>query len=145
MSRYLYSYLIKMILACFCLCLFAPSITYIICSMMIDREMNIVSLIISVLSFLIWCITEIIILILNFTAKNRVVFSERGITFKEKSISKYDLDIKYFKFHISIIEPDLVIPKLYIKSNEYKLYITIYFSKKDIQKIKSLNFPIKEI
>ena len=53
--------------------------------------------------------------------------------------------MKYFKFHISLIDPDLVIPKLYIKLYEYNTSIVLYLSKKDVKKLKTLYFDIIEV
>ena len=50
--------------------------------------------------------------------------------------------MKYFKFHISVIEPSLVIPKIHINGNN--LSVTCYLSKNDIKKLEKMNFEIKK-
>ena len=63
--------------------------------------------------------------------------------YKKKTIYSNNVSIKYFRFHISIVEPNLVIPKIHINGNN--LSVTGYLSKKDINKLKKMNFEIKEI
>ena len=54
-----------------------------------------------------------------------------------------NVSIKYFKFYISILEECLVIPKIYI--NGYNSSIICYLSKKDIKKLKKMDFKFREI
>ena len=84
-----------------------------------------------------------VINIINKVAKNKIVFQEEKIQYKNKTIYANSVNIKYFKFYISIIEPSLVIPKVHINGNG--LSITCYLSKKDIKTLKKMNFEIKEI
>ena len=63
--------------------------------------------------------------------------------YKNRTLYSNNVSIKYFKFHISIIEPSLVISKIHINGNN--LSVTCYLSKKDIKKLKKMNFEIKEI
>ena len=63
--------------------------------------------------------------------------------YKNRTLYSNNVSIKHFKFHISVIEPSLVIPKIHINGNN--LSVTCYLSKKDIKKLKKMNFEIKEI
>ena len=72
-----------------------------------------------------------------------IIFEEGKVIYKKKTIDSNNVSMKYFKFHISVIEPSLVIPKIHINGNN--LSVTCYLSKKDIKKLKKMNFEIKEI
>lgn len=102
-----------------------------------------VSLIIILLCVLLWLLLELIIFILNKKANNSILFEKEKIIYKNRTMFSRNITIKYFKFYISIIEPCLVIPKLYI--NENNLSVICYLSKKDKEKLKKMNFDIKEI
>ena len=84
-----------------------------------------------------------IIFILNKKANNSILFEEEKMLYKNRTLYSNNVSIKYFKFHISVIEPSLVIPKIHINGNN--LSVTCYLSKKDIKKLKKMNFEIKEI
>ena len=143
MRRYLYSNLLKIIFGSLLIITFIPSFIYIVCSLLIDKSINIASLILSVSCLLLWLFLELIILILNKKAHNSILFEEEKILYKNRTLYSNNISIKYFKFHISIIEPSLVIPKIHI--NGKNLSVTCYLSKKDIKKLKKKNFEIKEI
>ena len=92
---------------------------------------------------LLWVFLELIIIILNKKANNSIIFEEGKLIYKKKTIYSNNVSMKYFKFHISVIEPDLVIPKIHINGNN--LSVTCYLSKNDIKKLEKMNFEIKKI
>lgn len=63
--------------------------------------------------------------------------------YKNRTMYSNNVSIKYFKFYISILEECLVIPKIYI--NGYNSSIICYLSKKDIKKLKKMDFKFREI
>lgn len=143
MRRYLYSNLLKIIFVSLLIITFIPSAIYFVCSLLLDKSINIASLILSVSCLLLCLLLNLIIFILNKKANNSIIFEEGKVIYKKKTIYSNNVSMKYFKFHISIIEPSLVIPKIHINGNN--LSVTCYLSKKDIKKLKKLNFEIKEI
>ncbi len=143
MSRYLYSNLLKIIFGSILVIIFIPSFIYLICSLLIDKHLNVTSLILTISCIVLWAIMLVAINVLNKIASNKIVFGEGKIRYKDRNIYSGNIIIKYFKFHISIIEPSLVIPKVQINGNN--LSVTCYLSKKDIKRLKKLDFEIKEI
>ena len=122
---------------------FIPSFVYFICSLIIDNDLNILSLILSISCVMLWIILTLIINIINKTAKNRIIFEDGKIQYKGITIYRNDLSIKYFEFHISIVDPSMVVPKLHINGNN--LSVTCYISKRDMHKIEKLGFEIRKI
>lgn len=143
MRRYLYSNLLKIIFGSLLVVTFIPSLVYFTCSLLIDKSLNIASLLVILSCLLFWFLLELIIFVLNKKANNSIIFDEGKVIYKKKTIYSYNVSMKYFKFHISIIEPSLVIPKIHINGND--LSVTCYLSKKDIKKLNKMNFEIKEI
>lgn len=143
MRRYLYSNLLKIIFGSLLIITFIPSVIYFVCSLLIDKSINITSLILSASCLLLWIFLNLIIFILNKKANNSIIFEEGKVIYKKKTIYSNNVSIKYFKFHISVIEPSLVIPKLHINGNN--LSVTCYLSKRDIKMLKKMNFEINEI
>ena len=143
MRRYLYSNLLKIIFGSLLIITFIPSVIYFICSLLIDKSINTESLIIILSCMLLWLFLELIIFILNKKAHNSIIFEEGKVIYKKKTLYSNNVSIKYFKLHISVIEPCLVIPKTHINGNN--LSVICYLSKKDIKKLKKMNFEIKEI
>lgn len=143
MRRYLYSNLLKIIFGSLLIITFIPSAIYFVCSLLLDKSINIASLILSVSCLLLWLFLNLIIFILNKKANNSIIFEEGKVIYKKKTIYSNNVSMKYFEFHISVIEPSLVIPKIHINGNN--LSVTCYLSKKDIKKLKKMNFEIKEI
>ena len=143
MRRYLYSNLLKISFCSLLTITFIPSAVYIVCSLFIDKSINIVSLITIISCLLLWLFLDLIIFILNKKANNSIFFEEGKVIYKKKTIYSNNVSMKYFKFYISIIEPSLVIPKIHINGNS--LSVICYLSKKDIKKLKKMNFEIKEI
>ena len=120
-----------------------PSVIYFVCSLLIDKSTNITSLLLIISCLLLLVFLELMIFILNKKANNSILFEEGKVIYKKKTIYSNNVSMKYFKFHISVIEPSLVIPKIHINGNN--LSVTCYLSKKDIKKLKKMNFEIKEI
>ena len=105
---------------------------------LVEHEFNMACLTIISVCIIIWFFLKISILILNKFSKSRITFCKNQLKYKSRIIHKNDISMKYFKFHISLIDPDLVIPKLYIKLYEYNTSIVLYLSKKDVKKLKTL-------
>ncbi len=143
MRRYLYSNLLKIIFGSILVIILIPSVVYFACSLAVDKSLNIASLIVIISCFLFWFFLMLIIFILDKMANNSILFEEGKILYKNRTIYSDNVNIKYFKFHISVIEPNLVIPKIHINGNN--LSVTCYLSKKDIKKLKNMNFKIIEI
>lgn len=143
MRRYLYSNLLKIIFGSLLIIIFIFSLVYFICSFLIDKNLNMLSLILIISSVLLWFFLELIIFILNNKANNIIIFEEEKIIYKNKTYFSDSINIKYFKFAMSIINEIFIIPKIYIRGNN--LSIICYFSKKDIKKLKKMNFEIEEI
>lgn len=134
MRRYLYSNLLKIIFGSLLIITFLPSVVYFICSLLIDKSINIASLIIIISCLLIWLFLDLIIFILNKRANNSILFEEGKMLYKNRTIFSNNVSIKYFKFHLSIIEPSLVLPKIHISGIIY-LWLVI-FQKKILRKLK---------
>ena len=143
MRRYLYYNLLKIIFGSVLIVTLVPSLVYFVCSLLIDKSINITSLIIIISCLLLCFFLELIIFILNKKANNSIIFEEGKLIYKKKTIYSNNVSMKYFKFHISVIEPDLVIPKIHINGNN--LSVTCYLSKNDIKKLEKMNFEIKKI
>jgi hypothetical protein len=143
MRRYLYYNLLKIVLGFLLALVFIPSFTYLICSLLIDKNVNIISLILTLSCIFLWYLLTIIIYLLNKRAKNSIIFSQGIMQYKNRTIYADSISIKYFKFHISVIEPSLVVPQMHINGNG--LSVTCYFSKKDVEELKKLKFEIIEV
>ena len=143
MRRYLYSNLLKIIFGSVLIVTLVPSLVYFVCSLLIDKSTNITSLLLIISCLLLWSFLELVIFILNKKANNSIIFEEGKVIYKRKTIYSNNMSMRYFKFYISVIEPSLVIPKIHINGNN--LSVTCYLSKKDIKKLKKMNFEIKEI
>ena len=143
MRRYLYSNLLNIIFGSLLIITFLPSVVCFICSLLIDKSLNIASLILLLSCLLLWMFLELVIFILNKKANNSILFEEGKMVYKNRTMFPNNVSMKYFKFNISIIEPSLIIPKIHINGNN--LSVTCYLSKKDIKKLKKMNFEIKEI
>lgn len=145
MSRCLYSYLLKIICCSILSLVFIPTVICFMLFILVEHEFNMACLNIISVCIIIWFFLKISILILNKFSKSRITFCKDQLTYKSRIIHKNDISMKYFKFHISLIDPDLVIPKLYIKLYEYNTSIVLYLSKKDVKKLKTLYFDIIEV
>ena len=143
MRRYIYSNLLKIIFGSLLTIIFIPSVVYFVCSLLIDKNLNTISLIVIISCVFLLMFFELIIFILNKKANNSILFEEGKMLYKNRTMFSNNVSVKYFKFYISIIEPSLVIPKIHINGNN--LSVTCYLSKKDIRKLKKMNFKIKEI
>lgn len=143
MSRYLYSNLLKIVFGLLLGFVFISSFSYLICSLLIDNHLNVTSLILTISCIALWAMVIVVINVLNKIAKAKIVFEEGKIRYKDRIMYANNVSIKYFKFHISITDPSLIIPKIHINGNN--LAVTCYLSKKDIKRLKKLNFKVKEI
>ena len=143
MNRFLYCNLLKIIFNLLLICVFIPSVIYLICSLLFDKVLNIPSLVLIILCGVLWIILNVVIFLLNRISKNKIIFEENRIQYKNMILNKDNLSIKYFKFHISVIEPSLVIPRLHINGNN--LSITCYLSKRDIKYLEKLNYKIYKV
>ncbi len=143
MRRYLYSNLLKTIFSSLITVAFVPSALLFACSWLIDKSLNIASLAWVLSCLLLWILLELVISILNKKAKNSILFEEGKISYRGRTRYSNSISIKYFKFYVSVIEPSLVIPKVHINGND--LSVTCYISKKDVRKLKAMNFEIKEM
>ncbi len=143
MRRYIYSNLLKIIFFPVYLCIILVSFIYFIFSLSLDKIFNLPSLLILISCFLLLGLLILVIIILNKYAKNYLIIEEDKIIYKGKTIYKDSLTMKYFKFHISLIAPNLVISRLHI--NGPGLSIICYFSKKEIKKIESFGYEIRWI
>ena len=143
MRRYLYSNLLKILFDSLLTFAFIPSVIYFICSSLFDKSINIASLILILSCLLLWMFLTILIFVLNKKANNTILFEEGKIRYKNKTIYAESIRIKYFRFYISVTDPSLVIPKMHINGND--LSVTCYLSKKDLKKLKKMNFEIEEL
>ena len=121
MRRYIYSNLLKVIFGSLLIITFILSLVYFVCSLLIDKSINIASLILSVSCLLLWFFLNLIIFILNKKANNSILFEEGKVIYKKKTIYSNNVNMKYFKFYISVIDTILVIPKIHI--NEKIIYL----------------------
>lgn len=143
MSRYLYSNLIKMIFSSLIVFIIVPSFVCLICLLLIDKKLNLTSLVLIISCIVLWVIVIVVINVLNKKSSNKIIFEENKIRYKDRTFYLDSISIKYFKFYISVIEPSLVIPKIHINGNN--LSVTCYLSKRDIKKLKKMNYEIKDI
>lgn len=90
-----------------------------------------------------YCVITIFINLLNKFSKNKIVFEKGKIRYKNRVFYSNEISIKYFKPNISIEIPELIIPKTHINANNF--YLTCYLSRRDIKRLKKMNFEIKEI
>ncbi len=143
MSRYLYSNLIKIIFESLIFFIIVPSFICLIGLSIIDKQVNLTSLVLIISCIVLWVIVIVVVNVLNKTSKNKIIFEENKIQYKDRTFYTDTISIKYFKFYISVIEPSLVIPKIHINGNN--LSVTCYLAKKDIKKLKKMNYEIKDI
>ena len=143
MRRYIYSNLLKIIFFPLFLCIIIVSFIYFICFLSLDKIFNLPSLLIFISCCLLWFILIIGIINLNKRSKNYLFVEKDKIIYKGKTIYKDSLTMKYFKFHISLIAPNLVIPKLHINGNG--LSVICYLSKKEIKKLENFGYEIRWI
>lgn len=141
MSRYIYSNLLKMIFGSIFTIISLFSIIYFGCSLLIDKVVSIPSIIIICLCLLFWIIVISIISLLNKFSNNRIIFENTKIKYRGKTFYYDNVNIKYFKFFISFIEPSLVFPKIHINGNG--LSVICYLSKKDIKRLMQIGYTIK--
>lgn len=81
--------------------------------------------------------------LLDVKSKNRILFDSNNIYYKGRIINRANLNMRYFKFYMSIVNDTILFPKLIITGND--LYVICYFSRRDIKKLKELGYEIKMI
>ena len=143
MTRYVYSNLIKIIVSVILVFILIPSLVFFSSVWFESKEIHILSLIISVLCVIFWIVCIISVSALNKYSSNKISFQENQIIYNGRTFYKENLIFKYFKFHISVLEPNLVIPSLHIGGSN--LSLKCYLSKKDIKKLESMNYQIRKI
>lgn len=94
MRRYLYSNLLRIIFSSFLIIFIIPSLLYFICSLLIDKSLNIVSLVVILSCLLLRILLELVIFVLNKKAKNSIVFYEGKILYKSRTFFSNDVSIK---------------------------------------------------
>ena len=97
MSRFLYSNLLKITFGSLLMCILVPSLVFFFCSLLINKLVNIPSLILIVSCVVLWIILLVSINILNKKAKNKIVFEKERIWYKGKAFYKSTLSIKHFE------------------------------------------------
>lgn len=143
LSRHIYYNLIRVLTDMVLLCIFVPASIILISSILIDNQLSVASLIVIVTCFILWVISIVVLNVLNKYSKNKIVIYENKIKYNDKTMYKDNISIKYFKLHISLIDEDLVFPKIHINSNG--LSYVFYLSRKDVIKMKKHNYIIREI
>ncbi len=144
MSRYIHYYWIKVPLT-ITLLLFFVYILFI--SLLLDKIISKEFLISLICLIIPYCVVNIIVVLLNKFAKNRIIFEQGKICYKNRVFYSDEISIKYFKpaiIDILIFPPlSAYFPILHINANHF--YLTFYITKRDMKKIKKLNFEIKEL
>ena len=143
MSRYIYSYLIKMVLNFMIFITFIGISGYFFGHLITTKEIDKGCFTGYMACVIAYCVVTIFISLLNKFAKNKIVFEKGEIRYKNRVFYSNEISIKYFKPNISIEIPELIIPKTHINANNF--YLTCYLSKRDIKKLKKMDFEIKEI
>ena len=140
MSRHLYSNLYKTIALIISSSIFIVSLICFLCSLLVDKTVNITSIILVVSSIVFYCIVIVVASILDLKAKKKIIFSEDSIIYNGRTYYKNEISFRHFKFYISIFEPSLVFPKLQINVNG--LSITCCLSKKDIKRLVKFGYDV---
>ncbi|RIA77822.1 hypothetical protein EI71_00798 [Anaeroplasma bactoclasticum] len=122
-----------------CILFIVPSI-YFVLTLSIDKSFNFHALVLAGSGIIVIVIGFLTRILLRKT-KYCVRFAEGSIFYSNKHF--YNFSLKYVKFYISIIEPSLVIPKLYI--NDGAKSLVVYLTKKDVKKLIAENYEIKII
>lgn len=143
MCKWRYSYLIKMILGTMLIVVSVFSWVCFLCSLWIDQYINTNYLISILLCIILWGIVSITIGLLNVFLNSRIIFGKENIQYKKHVIHKDAVSIRYFKFYLSVTEPSLVLPKLYINANEISLIC--YLSKRDTKRLEKMGYDIQQI
>ena len=143
MYRYLYYNLIKTICFFAILCIFIPFSVYFGCVFFIHREFHTTSIVVLLFCVMLYCLIVLAVRILNKVSSKRILFADGKIQYNKKTFYKQDISMRYFKFEISITQETLIFPKLYINGNGWS--VTCYLSRKDIEKLKRMNYEIIEM
>ena len=138
MKRYKYDSIIKGIFNSIGWTLFFVATIYFILMILIDNLFSITALIFAGSGIITIIVGYLMRILLRNINRCCVIFKNGVIYIDNKSF--YDYSIKYFKFYISIFEPSLVIPKLYIKNESNS--IVVYLTKKDVKKLIKAKYSI---
>ena len=140
MKRYRFDSIIKGIFNVIGCILFIVSSIYFVLTLSIDKSFNFYALVLAGSGIIVIVIGFLTRILLRKT-KYCVIFAEGSIFYRNKRF--YNFSLKYVKFYISIIEPSLVIPKLYVNDGEKSL--VVYLTKKDVKELIAENYEIKVI
>ena len=140
MQRHPYFYLIKTVLRAIILCVFVPLFIYLVCSFFIDGKIHGTSTAALAICAILYFLADLVGFWLNRKSKKRLVFEEDTVYCNGKSFDKSALRMRYFGSQVSLIWETLVIPKLYI--NGIGRPVTCYLPRKDIEKLKRMNYSI---
>lgn len=143
MCRYLYANLIRIISATISLGIAVPALLYFVLSLCLDGEFHGISFAIWITSMAFLIIMSIIVQILNKFAKRKVLFLKDKMCFGKRSMCRGDIKLRYFQFHISLIEPHLVIPKVQVCC--YEKNFICYLSKNDVKKLEKMGYIIDKV
>ena len=143
MSRHLYSNVFRKIADFLLGSIAVVSLFFFVCSWKIDNTISVSSLIVFSSCLAIWVVSFAFLALLDQKSRKIVVFEKNRIKCQGKTRYKHDLHMKYFSFHISLIDPSLVFPKLHISSNDFS--VTCYLSKRDVKKLEKLGYAIKRV
>jgi hypothetical protein len=111
--------------------------------LLVQKELNILSLSMCIGCVFLLTIIDVLLYFLNNYSKNKIIFTKDKIQYKEKTEYSDYVSFRYFKFHISLIESDLVFPKLCISGNN--ISVTCYIFKKDLKKLEQMGYNIKKV
>ena len=140
MKRYRFDSIIKWIFNVIGYTLFFVSSIYFVLTLSIDKLFDFYALVLAGSGIIVIVIGFLTRILLRKT-KYCVRFAEGSIFYRNKRF--YNFSLKYVKFYISIIEPSLVIPKLYVNDGEKSL--VVYLTKKDVKELIAENYEIKII
>ena len=117
--------------------LFTVSSIYFVLTLSIDKSFNFYAVVIAGSGIIVIVIGFLTRILLRKT-KYCVRFAEGTIFYRNKRF--YNFSLKYVKFYISIIEPSLVIPKIYV--NDGAKSLVVYLTKKDVKKLIAEKYEI---
>ena len=143
MYRHLYCNLIKTVCFFALLCIFLPFAVYFGCVFFIYGEIHTASMVALLSCAALYCLAVLTVSLLNKVSKKRILFADGKMQYGGKTFRKEDVSMRYFKFEMSIINETLVFPKLYINGNGWS--VICYLSRKDIEKLKKMNYEITEM
>jgi hypothetical protein len=87
--------------------------------------------------------TLVVIQILNRFAKRKILFLKDGMFFEGRTICRSDVKLRYFRFHISLIDQYFAIPKVQIRYCEKNFFC--YLSPNDVKKLENMGYSIEKV